>query len=165
MEATKYRAAFETAVKEFEKNYKSFAEHNKPFVSVESGIRFAAERAQKEDNIHRSAEIFRSEISAILSVKDQKDNESEKKLKSRLSQFAVKLFPVAKIALSFAGSIAEVFPSVSHTDIQGSGFSQFQSIAGGLGVILQVHFSFPFSDCSFLKRKKPDQESSASIWN
>ena len=114
---TKYRAAYEAAVKEFETNYKAFAERNKLFISIESGIQSAAERAQKEDNVHRSAEIFRSEITEVLRVKTKKDSESEKKLKSRLCHFAVKLFPMVKIALSFAGSVAEVRQLASHADI------------------------------------------------
>ena len=105
------------AIKEFKDNYTKFTEHNKPFISVENDLQSAAERAQKEDNVHRSAGIFRDEISRVLSIRKEKDDAEKNKMISRMGHFAIKMFPIARIALSFTGTLAEVFllPNISLT--------------------------------------------------
>lgn len=111
-QATKSEAELVTAVKEFKDNYVKFTEYNKNFVAVEKDIQSAAERAQREDNVHRSASIFRHEISRVLDIRTEKEDAAKDRLISRMGHFAVKMFPVARIVLGFTQTISDVYSPI-----------------------------------------------------
>jgi hypothetical protein len=86
-----------------------------------------------------------------LRAKSQRDSDAEKKLKSRPGQFALKIFPVTKIALDRDSNVV----LVESTDIQPAEFSQIEVVAGGLCVILQVE-TYLCSNDSILKKDPLD---------
>lgn len=105
---TKGQIDLKLAIKQFETNYLKFAKNHKEFITIEDDFHSALQPAQRETNIYRSAELFRKEISNVLSVRSQKENVGKKKAMSRVGRFLGKLYPVANVSLRLAGAISEV---------------------------------------------------------
>jgi hypothetical protein len=106
---TKGQIDLKSAVKQFETNYLKFAKNHKEFITIEDDLYSALQLAQHETNIYRSAELFRKEISNVLSVRSLKENAGRKKAMSRVGRFLGKLYPVANVSLRLAGVISEVY--------------------------------------------------------
>jgi len=104
---TQARENLRAAVEKLRISCAKFAEYNKDFLAGNE-FQSLVNRAQQETNVHRSAEIFRSEISEVIRIKSQGDEVSKKKVLPRVGHFLVKIFPVAKLSLGLTGSIAEV---------------------------------------------------------
>jgi hypothetical protein len=96
------------AIKEFEGNYRKFVGNHKNFMIGEDEFDSAANRAQREDNMNKSAEVFRTEILKILEVHKQKEQAKEKKVVSKVGNFLIKLYPIAKLSLEVIGALGEV---------------------------------------------------------
>jgi hypothetical protein len=88
------------AVAEFRENYEMFVRRNQQFLDVNSDIYGPLAKAEKEEDINRSAEIFRNEISITLSTIERKRNLSRAKWTGRLGEFLAKLYPVARFSLA-----------------------------------------------------------------
>lgn len=97
-----------SAIQQFETNYLKFVRNHKEFVTIQDDFYSAMQLARQESNIYRSAEIFRREISNVLTIRSQKEMASKRKVMSRVGHFLGKLYPAANISLRIVGSVGEV---------------------------------------------------------
>src|SRR5215471_11835183 len=72
-ELTKSQIDLKLAIEKFESNYLKFVKTHTDFITIQDDFRSAMQLAQQETNIYRSAELFRKEISQVLSVRTQKE--------------------------------------------------------------------------------------------
>jgi hypothetical protein len=97
-----------TAVAEFKKHYLLFAEENKEFIIIETGVDSAIQKAEAEEDVRKSAHVFGREITNVMRLFEQKESLSKGKWTSRVGDFLTKLYPVARLSLQLTGVIAEV---------------------------------------------------------
>lgn len=99
-----------SAVTKFKNHYGQFAQKNRQFLRVDHDVHQAIEKAGKEQDIKRSAGIFGKEINATLQVTERKRDISNCKWTGKLSNFIIKLYPVARLSLRLTSAIADVIP-------------------------------------------------------
>jgi hypothetical protein len=75
---------------------------------VQDNLYQALENAGKENDIIQSAEIFATEISAIMGVRERKYGASQSKWTGKFVNFLIKLYPVAKLSLRLTSALADV---------------------------------------------------------
>lgn len=126
------------AVSEFKEHYEQFAAANKQFLRVQNDVQGALDKAQSENDIKRSAEIFGDEIFQILRATERKEQLAQAKWTGKLGKFMKSLYPVAKVSLTLFGSIGEVTPTYKSFDLKAANFVPVKWAADGLGIILQV---------------------------
>jgi hypothetical protein len=96
-----------SAIDDFKGNYRQFAEKNPHYLLIEDEEDFygAFSNSQAEVDIRKAAQTFGNRISTVLRKVDKK---TEVKWTTRLGDFLIKLYPLARLSLAMAGGIAEV---------------------------------------------------------
>lgn len=101
--------AFNGAVAEFEKHYRTFAKDHK-YIRIEDKLHSAIRKAALEEDIAQSANIFADQIRATLAVAEIKEDlrKPSKGWNYTLYKFLARLYPVARFSLRLTGAFAEV---------------------------------------------------------
>jgi len=92
----------------FQGHYTGFGKKNPLYLQVDDDVCEAIEKAGRENNIKRSAELFGKEISSTIQVTDKKNDLSRAKWHGKLAIFMSKVYPVARLSLRLTSTAAEV---------------------------------------------------------
>jgi hypothetical protein len=126
------------AVEGFQKNYEMFAKHNERYLLVQDEFGNAFDDAENKTDYKKAAEMFRVSLVVTMNTIEKRQASNKNKWTGKLGTFLQKLYPLARISLSFASTIADVktFPSLINHKC--ASFTPLKAAAAGLGIILQV---------------------------
>jgi hypothetical protein len=110
--------ALREAIEQFEARYRKFVGKHKQYYTVEVDVDTAVAQALKTDDIHKSAEVFRHEMSSIIEARNRKEDDKSKKWVAKWEKFVQHVYPVVKVSLKIVGKLGEVtiFSAASSND-------------------------------------------------
>jgi transcriptional regulator NrdR family protein len=97
-----------TATAEFTTNYRQFAENHKRFVLLDDDLQAAFQNDKVGKDVKQAAQFFQGRLRATVQAVEQKHKSVEMKGTTKVTSFLSKLYPVAKLSLSFTVAIADV---------------------------------------------------------
>ena len=97
-----------TATAIFQDRYIDFVKKNNLYLCVDDDVFKALEKAEKEKDVKRSAELFGKEIKSAVQVRERKKDLSKARWLGKLANFMSKVYPVARLSLRLTSAVSDV---------------------------------------------------------
>jgi len=94
---------------EFKRNYESFLNKNSQLKTLDSEIDAAIEAAEGGPDLSYSAVLFQAQMSKVLEIIARKEESGKAKWYNKVGRFLGVIYPVVKITIGVATSVADVF--------------------------------------------------------
>lgn len=126
------------ALKNLEEHNKQFISTNPEFVTIKDCFDTALHEADAHPNITQGCHVLSKGILATLRILEAKKTFKKDRWITKVGKFLKKLYPVARLSLSLASTVAAVFPVFVLSEPKGVPFPYLKGSADALSIILQV---------------------------
>ena len=103
------RVELTSAIDKFKDHYEDFCEKNSKIIRVEKEVHLAISKAATSEDVKNSAQLFGTEISSTMKVRESIRERSNKKWTGKFTRFLTKFYPIARFSLRLVSAISEVF--------------------------------------------------------
>jgi len=102
------RAKLKSAIDNFRDHYEDFCKKNNQIIRVEKEVQLAIRKAATDDDVKNSAQLFATEISTTMKVRESIRERSNRTWTGKFTGFLTKFYPIARFSLRLVSAVSEV---------------------------------------------------------